>query len=154
MLFLSSPLQDSAEYPLVMTTQPWRKFRVGFCELVAVLVRRCQYSIIYDEYLMETLISLLTGLSDSQVRAFRHTSTLAGEPCPRDRDSTCTGSSWSRTPDFCSHCRERSEVWGLEWRQLESGESKVLSWAVPSFSCAAVRSCKGLRELGAPGRPL
>jgi len=28
---------------------------------------------------MDTVISLLTGLSDSQVRAFRHTSTLAGE---------------------------------------------------------------------------
>ncbi|XP_043359598.1 cohesin subunit SA-3 isoform X20 [Dermochelys coriacea] len=69
--------EDSAEYPLVLTTQPWRKFQVGFCELVTVLVRRCQYSIIYDEYLMDTLISLLTGLSDSQVRAFRHTSTLA-----------------------------------------------------------------------------
>uniref|UniRef100_A0A8C3F4V1 Cohesin subunit SA n=1 Tax=Chrysemys picta bellii TaxID=8478 RepID=A0A8C3F4V1_CHRPI len=68
---------DSAEYPLVLTTQPWRKFQAGFCELVTVLVRRCQYSIIYDEYLMDTLISLLTGLSDSQVRAFRHTSTLA-----------------------------------------------------------------------------
>ncbi|TNN88658.1 Cohesin subunit SA-2 [Liparis tanakae] len=37
----------------------------------------CQYSIIYDEYMMDTVISLLTGLSDSQVRAFRHTSTLA-----------------------------------------------------------------------------
>ncbi|XP_053861628.1 cohesin subunit SA-3 [Malaclemys terrapin pileata] len=69
--------EDSAEYPLVLTTQPWRKFQAGFCELVTVLVRRCQYSIIYDEYLMDTLISLLTGLSDSQVRAFRHTSTLA-----------------------------------------------------------------------------
>ncbi|XP_050789342.1 cohesin subunit SA-3 isoform X1 [Gopherus flavomarginatus] len=69
--------EDSAEYPLVLTTQPWRKFQAGFCELVTVLVRRCQYNIIYDEYLMDTLISLLTGLSDSQVRAFRHTSTLA-----------------------------------------------------------------------------
>lgn len=28
---------------------------------------------------MDTVISLLTGLSDSQVRAFRHTSTLAGK---------------------------------------------------------------------------
>lgn len=28
---------------------------------------------------MDTVISLLTGLSDSQVRAFRHTSTLAGQ---------------------------------------------------------------------------
>ncbi|XP_051881492.1 cohesin subunit SA-2-like isoform X2 [Pristis pectinata] len=37
----------------------------------------CQYTIIHDEYLMDTVISLLTGLSDSQVRAFRHTSTLA-----------------------------------------------------------------------------
>ncbi|CAI9555878.1 unnamed protein product, partial [Staurois parvus] len=31
----------------------------------------------YDDVLMDTLITLLTGLSDSQVRAFRHTSTFA-----------------------------------------------------------------------------
>ena len=43
-----------------------------------VLVRQCQYSIIYDQYMMDNVISLLTGLTDSQVRAFRHTSTLAG----------------------------------------------------------------------------
>uniref|UniRef100_A0A8D0AUY0 Cohesin subunit SA n=1 Tax=Sander lucioperca TaxID=283035 RepID=A0A8D0AUY0_SANLU len=47
--------EDSGDYPLTI----------------------CQYSIIYDEYMMDTVISLLTGLSDSQVRAFRHTSTLA-----------------------------------------------------------------------------
>ncbi|XP_062454879.1 cohesin subunit SA-3 [Rhea pennata] len=69
--------EDSAEYPLSLSTRSWRRFRAGFCELVAVLVQRCQYSIIYDEFLMDALISLLTGLSDSQVRAFRHTSTLA-----------------------------------------------------------------------------
>jgi len=28
---------------------------------------------------MDNMISLLTGLSDSQVRAFRHTATLAGK---------------------------------------------------------------------------
>lgn len=56
----------------------WKKFRYNFCEFVGVLIRQCQYSIIYDEYMMDTVISLLTGLSDSQVRAFRHTSTLAG----------------------------------------------------------------------------
>ena len=43
-----------------------------------VLVRQCQYSIVYDQYMMDNVISLLTGLTDSQVRAFRHTSTLAG----------------------------------------------------------------------------
>ncbi|XP_054663991.1 cohesin subunit SA-3 isoform X1 [Grus americana] len=69
--------EDSAEYPLSLGTQPWRRFRAGFCELVTAVVRRCQYSVVYDEFLMDALISLLTGLSDSQVRAFRHTSTLA-----------------------------------------------------------------------------
>uniref|UniRef100_A0A8C8F9U1 Cohesin subunit SA n=1 Tax=Oncorhynchus tshawytscha TaxID=74940 RepID=A0A8C8F9U1_ONCTS len=69
--------EDSGDYPLTMAGPLWKKFKGSFCEFIAVLVRQCQYSIIYDEYLMDTVISLLTGLSDSQVRAFRHTSTLA-----------------------------------------------------------------------------
>uniref|UniRef100_A0A8B9Z121 STAG domain-containing protein n=1 Tax=Buteo japonicus TaxID=224669 RepID=A0A8B9Z121_9AVES len=87
--------EDSAEYPLSLGTQPWRRFRAAFCELVAAVVRRCQYSVVYDEFLMDALISLLTGLSDSQVRAFRHTSTLAGRGC------TATGTrppTWSSSP--------------------------------------------------------
>ena len=71
-------LQDSGEYPLVLSGQQWKKFRQNFCEFVQTLVKQCQYSIIYDQYLMDNIISLLTGLSDSQVRAFRHTATLAG----------------------------------------------------------------------------
>ena len=62
-----------------MAGPQWKKFKSSFCEFIGVLVRQCQYSIIYDEYMMDTVISLLTGLSDSQVRAFRHTSTLAGQ---------------------------------------------------------------------------
>uniref|UniRef100_H3BW53 Cohesin subunit SA n=1 Tax=Tetraodon nigroviridis TaxID=99883 RepID=H3BW53_TETNG len=69
--------EDSGDYPLTMSGPQWKKFRISFCDFIAVLVRHCQYSIIYDEYMMDTVISLLTGLSDSQVRAFRHTSTLA-----------------------------------------------------------------------------
>uniref|UniRef100_A0A3P8WXA9 Cohesin subunit SA n=1 Tax=Cynoglossus semilaevis TaxID=244447 RepID=A0A3P8WXA9_CYNSE len=69
--------EDSGDYPLTMSGPQWKKFRTSFCDFIAVLVRQCQYSIIYDEYMMDTVISLLTGLSDSQVRAFRHTSTLA-----------------------------------------------------------------------------
>lgn len=69
--------EESGEYPLIMTGQPWKKFRGNFCEFVQILVRQCQYSIIYDQFLMDNVISLLTGLSDSQVRAFRHTATLA-----------------------------------------------------------------------------
>ncbi|KAJ7332324.1 hypothetical protein JRQ81_014504 [Phrynocephalus forsythii] len=69
--------EESAEYPLSLSTPAWRRFRVGFCELMAVLVHRAQYGVIYDGFLMDSLIALLTGMSDSQVRAFRHTSTLA-----------------------------------------------------------------------------
>ncbi|XP_062477834.1 cohesin subunit SA-3 isoform X2 [Pezoporus occidentalis] len=69
--------EDSSEYPLSLSTRPWRRFRAGFCELLTAVVQRCQYSIIYDEFLMGSLISFLISLTDSQVRAFRHTSTLA-----------------------------------------------------------------------------
>jgi cohesin complex subunit SA-1/2 len=69
--------EESGEYPLVMSGQQWKKFRQIFCDFVQMLVKQCQYSIIYDQYLMDNVISLLTGLSDSQVRAFRHTATLA-----------------------------------------------------------------------------
>ena len=62
---------------MITTGAMWKKFRVNYCDFVLVLVRQCQYSIIYDQYMMDNIISLLTGLTDSQVRAFRHTSTLA-----------------------------------------------------------------------------
>lgn len=69
--------EESGEYPLIMSGQQWKKFKLNFCEFVQCLVKQCQYSIIYDQFLMDNVISLLTGLSDSQVRAFRHTATLA-----------------------------------------------------------------------------
>ncbi|NXE54795.1 STAG2 protein, partial [Casuarius casuarius] len=69
--------EDNEDYPLIRTGPYWKKFKANFCEFIAVLVRQCQCSILYDSYLMDTIISLLTGLADSMVRAFRHTSTLA-----------------------------------------------------------------------------
>ncbi|KAL7037160.1 hypothetical protein ACKWTF_009097 [Chironomus riparius] len=69
--------EESGEYPLIMAGQQWKKFKTHFCEFIQTLVKQCQYSIIYDQFLMDNVISLLTGLSDSQVRAFRHTATLA-----------------------------------------------------------------------------
>ncbi|XP_062831399.1 cohesin subunit SA-2 isoform X2 [Anolis carolinensis] len=68
---------DNEDYPLIKPGPYWKKFRANFCEFIAVLVEQCQYIILYDSYLMDTIISLLTGLADSMVRAFRHTSTLA-----------------------------------------------------------------------------
>ncbi|KAI4531958.1 hypothetical protein MG293_018472 [Ovis ammon polii] len=72
-----SDMQDSGDYPLTASGPSWKKFQGSFCEFVRTLVYQCQYSLLYDGFPMDNLISLLTGLSDSQVRAFRHTSTLA-----------------------------------------------------------------------------
>ncbi|KAL0973621.1 hypothetical protein UPYG_G00207250 [Umbra pygmaea] len=68
--------EDSVNYPLCTPGPQWRRFRSSLCEFSQVLVRSCQNSLLYDEYLFTSLLALLTGLSDSQVRAFRHTSTL------------------------------------------------------------------------------
>ncbi|NXS94362.1 STAG2 protein, partial [Jacana jacana] len=69
--------EDNEDYPLIRTGPYWKKFKANFCEFIGVLVQQCQCSVLYDNYLMDTIISLLTGLADSMVRAFRHTSTLA-----------------------------------------------------------------------------
>ncbi|KAM9208946.1 LOW QUALITY PROTEIN: cohesin subunit SA-3 [Dugong dugon] len=69
--------EDSGDYPLIAPGPSWKKFQGSFCDFVKTLVCQCQYSLLYDGFPMDHLISLLTGLSDSQVRAFRHTSTLA-----------------------------------------------------------------------------
>lgn len=69
--------EENGDYPLIMTGPQWKKFRTNFCEFIHTLIRQCQYSIIYDQFLVENMISMLISLSDSQVRAFRHTATLA-----------------------------------------------------------------------------
>ncbi|XP_075062588.1 cohesin subunit SA-3 [Mixophyes fleayi] len=69
--------EDSRDYPLSLSTQPWKKFRLNFGEFLLTLVSSCQYTVMFDDILMDTVISLLAGLSDSQVRAFRHTGTFA-----------------------------------------------------------------------------
>ncbi|CDW55511.1 cohesin subunit SA 1 [Trichuris trichiura] len=69
--------EESVDYPLILTGSHWRRFRQNFCDFITTLVRQCQYSIIYDQYMMDSVISLLTHLADSHARAFRHTATLA-----------------------------------------------------------------------------
>ncbi|XP_062332798.1 cohesin subunit SA-3 isoform X2 [Osmerus eperlanus] len=68
--------EESVNYPLCTPGPQWKRFKAGLCEFFRVLVRSCQNSLLYDDYLFSSLLALLTGLSDSQVRAFRHTSTL------------------------------------------------------------------------------
>ncbi|XP_056133500.1 cohesin subunit SA-2 [Lampris incognitus] len=68
--------EDSVNYPLCSPGHQWKRFKASLCEFVQVLVRSCQNGVLHDEYLFSSLLALLIGLSDSQVRAFRHTSTL------------------------------------------------------------------------------
>ncbi|XP_024859964.1 cohesin subunit SA-1 [Kryptolebias marmoratus] len=68
--------EDSVNYPLSTPGLQMKRFKASLCEFARVLLRSCRNSLIYDEYLFPSLLALLTGLSDSQVRAFRHTSTL------------------------------------------------------------------------------
>lgn len=49
----------------------------NFVEFLERIIGQCQHSILYDEYMLDTLLVWLVGLTDSQVRAFRHTCTLA-----------------------------------------------------------------------------
>lgn len=83
-LILLFPLvfKDSVSYPLSAPGPQLKRFKSGLCEFAQLLVNSCQNSLIYDEYLFPTLLALLAGLSDSQVRAFRHTSTLLGKHIP------------------------------------------------------------------------
>lgn len=78
MLFLLI-FKDSANYPLSTPGPQLKRVKAGLCEFAQLLVYSCRNSLIYDEYLFPSLLALLTGLSDSQVRAFRHTSTLLGK---------------------------------------------------------------------------
>uniref|UniRef100_A0A8C5L830 Cohesin subunit SA n=1 Tax=Jaculus jaculus TaxID=51337 RepID=A0A8C5L830_JACJA len=69
--------EESGDYPLTAPGPSWKKFQGSFCEFVRTLICQSQYSLLYNGFPMDDLITLLVGLSDSQVRAFRHTSTLA-----------------------------------------------------------------------------
>jgi cohesin complex subunit SA-1/2 len=62
-----------------MSGLQYKKFRSSFSEFVVLLIKQSSYSIIYDQYMIDNLVTLLTALSDSPVRAFRHTGTLAGK---------------------------------------------------------------------------
>ena len=62
-----------------MSGLQYKKFRSSFSEFIVLLIKQASYSIIYDQYMIDNLVTLLTALSDSPVRAFRHTGTLAGK---------------------------------------------------------------------------
>ncbi|KJH51333.1 STAG domain protein [Dictyocaulus viviparus] len=69
--------EDSGDYPLILTGMQWKKFRNNLHSMLYVWIDKCKSSLIFDQRMMDSVIQLLTGLADSQVRAFRHTATFA-----------------------------------------------------------------------------
>jgi cohesin complex subunit SA-1/2 len=69
--------EDSGDYPLIAAGATYKKFKSSFAEFLEHIVEQCRHSILFDEYMLDTLIIWLVGFTDSQVRAFRHTCTLA-----------------------------------------------------------------------------
>ena len=49
------------QYPLIQTSLQARRFKSNFAEFLQLLVNQCQYSIIYDQYMLDILISFLIG---------------------------------------------------------------------------------------------
>lgn len=70
--------EQAEEYPLIISRPEFKKFKANFVSFILQLINQCQHTVIYDDEMMDILICWIIGLSDSQVRAFRHTSTLAG----------------------------------------------------------------------------
>ncbi|VDL82190.1 unnamed protein product, partial [Nippostrongylus brasiliensis] len=69
--------EDSGDYPLILTGSQWKKFRTNLHTMLHGWIDKCKSSLIFDQRMMDSVIQLLTGLADSQVRAFRHTATYA-----------------------------------------------------------------------------
>lgn len=69
--------ENTGDYPLVINTAAYRRFKMNFIDFVEKMIDLCQNNIIYDGYFLDTLIVWLIGFTDSQIRAFRHTCTLA-----------------------------------------------------------------------------
>lgn len=52
---------------------------MNFCEFTELLVHQTHSSVLCDGHLMDTVIGMLSGLTNSAVYSLRHTSSLAGE---------------------------------------------------------------------------
>ena len=81
---LSMPVPAGAgtptEYPLVLQGPYYKKLRHNLTEFLHCFVRQCQHGLLYEQHLMETLLNFLITMTDSPVRAFRHTGTFSGIP--------------------------------------------------------------------------
>lgn len=130
-----SLIKDGVEYPLTQSGPYGRWFHSEFCDFISVLVGQCQHSVLFDSYLMNSLMSLLTELSNSPIRAFRHTCTLAGKSL-----NMC----WSLTAfmKLMGIFDSRDQRWSL-WVLLLASIWACMSASRTVRSCT---TCRGQRQ--------
>jgi cohesin complex subunit SA-1/2 len=58
--------EDSGDYPLIAAGATYKKFKSSFAEFLEHIVEQCRHSILFDEYMLDTLIIWLVGFTDSQ----------------------------------------------------------------------------------------
>lgn len=68
---------EVSEYPLISTHKSLKDFTRNFLEFWEVLFNRSKDSVLFQEAFIDTLVSWISSLSSSSVRAFRHTTTVA-----------------------------------------------------------------------------
>ena len=68
---------EAASYPILGQGAAVKKIRGNINDFILLLVKKTQNSVLYDGTFMDILVTLLTALSTSQVRPFRHTTTFS-----------------------------------------------------------------------------
>jgi hypothetical protein len=69
--------RDTGLYPIISKAKDLSKFKSNFLEFWKKLIYQCQREILYDSYFIETIFGWLIEISQSPVRAFRHTANLS-----------------------------------------------------------------------------
>ncbi|KAI6661551.1 hypothetical protein LOD99_13424 [Oopsacas minuta] len=119
--------EDSGDYPLIMSGPLYKRFRNNFSEFIERVMFCCQHGPLYDEMFLPSLLEWLVGLADSQVRAFRHTCTLA---CLKI------------TTSLSNIAKKSRESLDKTQRQLESEKNKHGSKKSSDRQKTLERSCK------------
>ena len=69
--------EEGSEYPLTLTGTNFRRFKPSLGDFITQLVKQCaQAELLYDEFMMDYVLQLLSEMSASHVRPFRHTGTF------------------------------------------------------------------------------
>jgi len=68
---------SESSYPIDGQGATAKKLRSNMNDFILLLVKKTQNSILYDGFFLDNLIQLLTLMSSSKVRAFRHTATFS-----------------------------------------------------------------------------